>query len=334
MNNENSPIGQTDFITQAAPLQEGIDRRKQDIDENCSLVNGQVKVDSSVMSKEAAQALRFEARGIIWGKGVATGVTRETGTPLPNFVHEDMIDSRNEIDNIMAASSAFRGQREGTETKAGRLALIDQSYLALNEMVQVVDYVNEELFNWFYQLAKLRYTEHHYAKTLGKDNALEIISMYQDDFDDGIEVRVLSGKTLPEDREFRFEQAQTDVDAGRLSPVDYFEAAGYDEPAQKAKNRVLYNINPIIAVGISPEEAAQLVPPSAPEEKPPSMSMSFKDMPPDGAIQMAEKAGIRLDPTLLLAEKEAERRQEQEKHKADIKAKENKPIKSPIQMKK
>jgi hypothetical protein len=28
----------------------------------------------------------------------------------------------------MAASSAFRGEREGQETKAGRLALIQQSY--------------------------------------------------------------------------------------------------------------------------------------------------------------------------------------------------------------
>ena len=40
---------------------------------------------------------------------------------------------------------------EGQETRGGRLALIDQSFLRLNEFVQVVDYLNNELFNWFYK---------------------------------------------------------------------------------------------------------------------------------------------------------------------------------------
>lgn len=312
-NNENTPIGQTDFITQAAPLQEGVDRRKQDIDENASLVNGQVKVDSSVMSKADAQKLRFEARGVIWGKGVATGVSRETGTPLPEFVYQDMLDSRSEIDNIMAASSAFRGEREGQETKAGRLALIDQSYLSLNELVQVVDYCSYELFNWFYQLAKVRYTEHHEAKILGRDNALKIISLMQDDFEDGSEIKVIEGKTLPEDRQFKYEQAQTDFQKGALGLSDYLETAGYDSPDEKAKNAVKYQINPPLAVGMSPEEVQQLAPPAQEEEKKPSESISFKDLPIDGQIQMAAQAGIQLDPAILIGQKMQEQRQQQEK---------------------
>lgn len=300
LNNENSPVGQTDFITQAAPLQEGIDRRKQDIDENASLVNGQIKVDSSVMNKASAQQLRYEPRGVIWGKGVKDGVTREMGTPLPEFVYQDMVDSRSEIDNIMGASSAFRGEREGQETKAGRLALIDQSYLALNELVQVVDYCSLELFNWFYQLAKCRYTEYHYAKELGKDSALQIMQLMQDDFEDGSEVKIIAGKTLPEDRQFKWEQAQQDVEKGILSPVDYFEVAGYSDPSQKAKNRVIYTLNPAFAVGLKPEEIAAIAPPAKPE--PPSRSISFKDLPPDGQIQLADQAGIKLSPAIVFTQ--------------------------------
>lgn len=266
-NNEDSPIGQTDMITQAIPLQESVDKRKRQIDENADLVNGQIKVDESVMSKARAQALRFETGGVIWGKGVNTGVTRETGDALPVFVLEDMKDSRNEIDNIMAASSAFRGQREGQETKAGRLALIEQSFLRLNELVQVTDYVTYELFNWFYQLAKVRYTEHHYAKTLGADNAVEIMTLIQDDFENGTEVRVISGKMLPEDKEFKFEQAQADFDKGVMSPIDYMETTGYDNPREKAKNKVLYDMNPIKATGITEEEVVEFAPPLPPEEE-------------------------------------------------------------------
>ncbi len=330
-NNENTPVGQTDMISQAAPLQEGVDRRKQDIDENASLVNGQIKVDSGVMDKADAQKLRYEARGVIWGKNVVTGVQREMGNPLPAFVFEDMRDSRSEIDTIMAASSALRGEREGQETKAGRLALVDQSYMRLNEYVQIVDYVCYEMFNWFYQLAKVRYTEHHYAKDMGEAQAMQVISLIQDDFIQGAEVRVIAGKTLPEDREFQYEQAQQDVQKGILSPVDYFTRAGYDNPLEKAKNAVIFQMNPSYAVGLTPEEMQQIAPPKPPEEKPPSISISYDSLPPDGQIQAAAKAGIELNPQILIAEKM--QKQRDEKAKAQVEqADAGKPVKSPIKV--
>lgn len=253
-NNENTPIGRTDMITLSAELQRGIDKRKMDIDENCELANGVLKVDSQVMSKADAQRIRFETKGIIWGKGVKDGVTRETGQALPQMVFDDMIDSRQEIDNIMAATSAFKGEREGQETKAGRLALIQQSYLRLNELIQVVDYVAGEMFSWGFQLAKTRYTEYHYAKWMGKEGAREVIELIQDDFETGSEVTIIAGKTLPVDDEFKFEQAQNDVAAGFISPADYLEIAKYDNAKELAQNAVLYMQNPMEAVGLSADE--------------------------------------------------------------------------------
>jgi len=253
-NNKNSPIGRTDMITLSSQLQMGIDKRKMDIDENCELANGIVKVDAEVMSKSDAQRIRWETKGIIWGKGVVNGVQRETGGTLPQMVFDDMIDSRSEIDNIMAATSAFRGERQGQETKAGRLALIQQSYLRLNELVQVVDFAYHEMFSWGMQLAKTRYTEYHYAKWMGKEGAREVIELIQDDFETGSEITIIAGKTLPKDDEFKFEQAQNDVAAGYISPIDYLEIAQYDNSKELAKNAVLYQQNPMEAVGITQEE--------------------------------------------------------------------------------
>lgn len=253
-NNENSPIGQTDMITLATPLQRGVDKRKMDIDENCELSNGVLKVDASVMGKQDAQRIRFETKGIIWGKGVKEGVTRETGQALPQMVFDDMIDSRTEIDNIMAASSSFRGERQGQETKAGRLALIQQSMQRLNELTQVVDYVSAEMFAWSMQLAKTRYTEYHYAKWMGKDDAMQVIELIQDDFETGSEVYVIAGKTLPVDNEWKFEQAQNDVLNGFISPPDYLEIAKYDNSKELSMNAVMYKQNPAQAVGIAPDK--------------------------------------------------------------------------------
>lgn len=274
-NNENTPIGRTDMITLSAELQRGIDKRKMDIDENCEMVNGILKVDSGTMSKQDAQRIRFETRGIIWGKDVKNGVTREVGNALPAMVFDDMLDSRSEIDNIMAATSAFKGERQGQETKAGRLALIQQSYLRLNELVQTVDYVSHEMFNWGMQLAKTRYTEAHYVKWMGKEEGQEMLEVIQDDFEDGQEVTVIAGKTLPVDDEFKFEQAQNDVKEGYISPVDYLEIANYDNPKELSRNAVLYQQNPAEAVGLTPEEMPL---PAQPGE-----------LQPDQAAQMMEQ---------------------------------------------
>lgn len=304
-NNENTPIGRTDMITLSAELQRGIDKRKMDIDENCELVNGIIKIDASVMGKSDAQRIRFETRGIIWGKGVKDGVTREAGNALPEMVFKDMIDSRQEIDNIMAASSAFRGEREGQETKAGRLALIQQSFLRLNELIQLGDYVAKEVFDWGMQLGKTRYTEYHYAKWLGKEGAREVIELIQDDFENGSEVKIIAGKSLPVDDEFKFEQAQNDFEKGALGLTDYLEIAQYDNAKEVAINTVKWEINKPVAVGMSAEDMEQLQPPQQ-EEKPPSISINYADLPPDAQVQLLGKIGIQADPQIIIAEKMAE----------------------------
>lgn len=310
-NNENKPIGRTDMITLSSSLQRGIDKRKCDIDENAELVNGILKVDATVMSKAEAQRIRFETKGIIWGKNVKNGVSREMGTPLPQFVFEDMVDSRQEIDNIMAATSAFRGVREGQETKAGRLALIQQSFLRLNELVQVNDFVAQEMFSWALQLAKTRYTEPHYAKWVGKEGAREVIDLMQDDLENGLEAKVIAGKSLPIDDEFRFEQAQVDFKQGALGLTDYLEAGNYDDPKTKAQNAVKYHLAPVVATGISEQDAAALKP--KPEEKPPSVSIGYSDLPPDAQLQLLAKIGIQANPAILIAEKMATQKQVQDK---------------------
>lgn len=308
-NNENTPIGRTDMITLSADLQRGIDKRKMDIDQNCEMVNGILKVDASVMGKSDAQRIRFETKGIIWGKGVKDGVSREVGQGLPQMVFDDMIDSRQEIDNIMAASSAFRGEREGQETKAGRLALIQQSQLRLNELVQVGDYVAKEIFDWGMQFAMTRYTEYHQAKW-GGDEDQEDIEIIQDDFEKGHEVTIIAGKTLPVDDEWKFEQAQNDYEKGALGLVDYLRTSKYDDPKDLAKRAVAYQINKPVAVGMTPEEMQVLQPPQT-EEKPPNVTINYADLTPDAQVQMLGKIGIKADPRMILAEKMAEHKKGQ-----------------------
>lgn len=354
-NNENTPIGRTDMITLSSELQRGIDKRKMDIDENCELANGVLKVDASVMGKSDAQRIRFETKGIIWGKGVKDGVTRETGQALPQMVFEDMQDSRSEIDNIMAATSAFRGEQKGSMTKAEHLSLVDQSQMRLNELTQVVDYVSHEIFSWGMQLAKTRYTEYHYAKLLGKDDASQILEIIQDDFETGTEITIIAGKTLPVDDQFKYDQAQQDVKEGFISPIDYLKIAGYENAKELSKNAFLYKVSPFSQFDISDEERMKIPPPVPAsqlreqirfqdlpaagkvqflgrmgitvteqqilqEGAPSPVTIAFKDLPPDGQIQAAAQAGIQLNPQIVVAEKMKENQDNAAQNNAKIQA--------------
>lgn len=261
---ENKPVGETDLITQAAPLQESIDERKRQISENAKVVNGITKVDSEVMTLEQAQKLRYDPSGVVWGKGAVKGVQREFGTPLPEFVFKDLLDSRSEIDNLMAASASFRGEREGQETKGGRLALIEQSFIQLNEMLQLINYTSREVFNWMFQLMKVNYTEYHYTKLVGAEKTTETLQLMRDEIDDGIQIKVIPGKSLPQDAHFRFQLAQEDYKSKAIDVVTYLEAAGYEDPKQTAKDALAFNTNPFAFLGFTPEELAALQPPEAP----------------------------------------------------------------------
>jgi hypothetical protein len=135
-----------------------------------------------------------------------------------------------------------------------------------------------------------------------------VIELIQDDFETGSEITIIAGKTLPVDDEFKFEQAQNDVEKGFISPVDYLQIAQYDNSKELAKNAVAYKINPVVAVNISPEEMAKLQP-EVKEEKPPNVTINYADLTPDAQGQMLQKIGIEANPEMLVAEKIAEQNQ-------------------------
>lgn len=264
---EDKPIGETSLIEQAAPLQIEIDKRKRQFCDNAEMMNGVWKIDTSIceLSKADAQRAKADPRGIIWGKGVRDGVTRETGTALPEFLYQDLVHSTVELDNIFGTQPTFRGEKGTQETATGRAILREQSFQRLNEFVDLVDSLHEQSYNWWLQMMKLRFTQKRLANVIGKEKATETIDLMQDDFDDGIEIRVVPGQIMPEDKLFKSEKATEAVTAGLLDPLSYFEITEWvDDPVKQYKRLIMYQMNPLSLVELDEDdkrkiqEAAQL----------------------------------------------------------------------------
>jgi hypothetical protein len=62
------------------------------------------------------------------------------------------------------------------------------------------------------------------------------------------------------------------------------------------------------------------MPPPAPTGKPPSVSINYADLPPEGQAQAAGEAGIKIDPNALVQKQQQDQQQEHETAVAKAKA--------------
>ena len=253
---ENQPIGETSLIEQVEPLQYEIDKRKRQISDNAEMMNGKWKIDTDIvtMSKADAQRMTTEPRGMIYGKGVRLGVDIVTGKELPSFVKDDLNHSTQEIDNIFGTQPTFRGEGGTSETATGRAILREQSFNRLDETIDLVDTLHRHIYAWWLQMIRVRYTEAHFIKPIGSTKASEVIDLTRDDVNEGVEMQVIPGQVMPEDRIFKAERAKEEVIAGVIDPLTYFEETQRDNPMKYAKRLEMYKINPFSIVKLDDED--------------------------------------------------------------------------------
>lgn len=253
------PLGSTDLITQAGPLQDNVNRRKRQIDDNAEEASGIFIFDLNVFSKDDVQRFSGKAGSRLYGRGIERGFKRDVGRELPGYIFNDLEHSTREIDNLFATQGIVRGEKEGEETAAGRAMLREASLERRDEIIDLIDFVTWELYNWWFQLMKLNYTELHYVKPLGFDKAAKTIDLMQDDLEDGIDIKIIPGQIVPDDKIFRQEKAMEEVGAGLISPLDYYRAVGKENPEEVYKRLVLSKMNPAALVKFTPEELGQAV---------------------------------------------------------------------------
>ena len=260
---DDKPVGDTSLIEEVESLQEEINKRKQQISDNAEMVKGVWKFDTELVkgvSKGEAQLMASKAKtgGVIYGHGVRNGVTIDTGRDLPAFVKDDLIHSTNELESIFGTQPTFRGEQGRQETATGRAILREQSYQRLDELISLIDEMHRQIYGWWFQMVKVKYTDKHLTKLLGQEKALRIIELMRDDLNEGLEIRVLPGQILPEDTFYKSERAKEEVIAGIIDPLTYFEETKRDNPEKAAKRLIMWKLNPFSVVPLTPEDQQAL----------------------------------------------------------------------------
>lgn len=258
------------------------------IDHATKMGNGAWMVDKEVMTFEEAKEKINNAAGIILhGNGVARQdmVRRDSPTPLPGYFFSMLQSLNSQFDNLWGLHSTTRGERQQQETATGRQLLKQADIGRMDMFVRTVERAVDDLGDWFLQLMKMFYDQEKVYQILSPEGTARFIKFKGSSIKKGFKVRVKAGSTLPTDRESEATRAIQLFQLGALDPITLYRKLNYSNPEQMAEMLMKWKTGQLTQVQM----------PQAPANKV-SESMSFKDLPAEGKVQMAKQAGIEISP--------------------------------------
>ena len=197
-----SILGETDYITQLLSVQDNINITKRQTEDIIGKVaNPPLLIDSDVMSEEQAAGITNEPGIIIYGKDAASGTKMRFESPgqVPNYLFQELSESRNQFDNIWGIHSTTRGERQGKETLGGRQLLRAADLGRIDLVARQLERALDEIAEYWTQLIKMFYNEDKSFSILGEDGTRFINNFSGKKIGPNVKPMVTAGSTLPKD---------------------------------------------------------------------------------------------------------------------------------------
>lgn len=239
-----SIYGDTSDFEQAKRGQDIVNRRKRQIDKAAIHALGRTVVSGDYIDKEEAKKIVKNPNAPLWlERGNANdAIAHIAPQPISPVVLQDLQDSKTEIDNQMGVHGTTRGEKGAQETARGRTILREGDLGRIDLSVRRIDKKLELLYAWFMQMAKVYYTETHYARIMGQESAMSLLEYSQNDIEDGTEIMVKSELTAF--KATKRSEAEERMKNKQIDPLTYFEAYDDSDPKEKARRFMLFSLDP------------------------------------------------------------------------------------------
>ncbi|MEK7180008.1 MAG: hypothetical protein AAB706_00875 [Patescibacteria group bacterium] len=244
------PHDETNLIQQNLPLQDLINKRLTQIDKNADNTNGGLAVSGDAFTedqaKKAATARRKGGTIFVPTGPVSNAVVELTGSSLPPFVYDSLIDYRNELRNIFGIRGSTPQGTINEQTVRGKLVIKGQDSDRIGGGISTyLEQFSDSVFNWFVQLMYVYYDEPHFATVLGKERAQEYIQLVNTEFTSSLLVGVKEGSMIPHDPVNKRNEAMELWAAQGIDPITFFDRLEFPNPREAAKNLFLWKADPI-----------------------------------------------------------------------------------------
>lgn len=301
------PVDMTSNIGQNLSNQDLINKRVKQIDKTADS-----SIGGLVVSLERAGLTADQAKGVtsaLRNNGVVaipTGAPQEAvwkppSTELPAYVYTQLSDTRNRVRDIWGVRGSSPAGLETDTTVRGKMMSrgLDTDRIG-GGISEYLEQFADDAYNWLVQM--LYVYDDRFQQAIASGVPLP-----------KVKVSVKEGSLLPKDSMTIANQAIELSGAGKMSTLDLYKKLDYPNPEELAVNawlevnapEVLYENDPRVQQVMQQKQAAMQAEAQASQEQPktPSESISYKDLPPEGQVQMAAQAGIDIAPEQVVQDK-------------------------------
>lgn len=246
----------TTLLEQAIGPQDWINKRKRQIGMNADSTNGHWVSSGDYISKEEFDKIEGNVDEKIWlesGKPM-DGFHKATSEALPDYIYNDLLDSRGTVDRLMGIEQATRGESTNNKTLGQDVLARQQNYGRMDGYVRAIERLAQDWYEYLYHMY-LVYKNDESTIAIPEDDDFEsdnvlfsrdsipLIHLKNGDLIPvPLVLRVKQGSTLPQDDVFEYNKAQQNRD--RYAPIDYFKKIGEPNPRELAKNALIQAMDP------------------------------------------------------------------------------------------
>lgn len=180
-------------------LQDNINDRKRQIWDNSEVTWNPIRAFiwfNKEQADEANENLRAWDWVNLWDD---QSISYIQAAPLPAHIQNDLIDSRNAIDNIFGIHSTTRWERQGWESWRAREALREWDEDRQATIWRAIEDVSEKLYNSYLHLIKVFYNKPQLIPVIWKESAWEFLEAKREDIADWMKILVKPWSTIPDD---------------------------------------------------------------------------------------------------------------------------------------
>lgn len=277
------PHDDTSLILQNVPLQDVVNRRWNQLDQNIEGMNNGMAVDGNAFTEEqASQAAAAARRGVAFrvpGKAgqqvdVRAAVMRLPAPPLPRDVPENLNDAREQVRNLFGTSGSTPSAAQQEDTVRGKVLVAQQDTSRIGGgITEQLEQFADSIYNWWVQMMVVYWSEEHFVSAAGEQGGMELASLINTRFMlvRTLDITVKEGSLIPRNPLAQRNEAMDLWGAGAIDPVNFFKALDEPDPVNAAKQLMLWQMfqkGQVPPTAYLPSFDMSVMPPPVPMETP------------------------------------------------------------------
>lgn len=242
------PHDETSLISQNIGLQDMVNRRYRQIDDNVRKMNNGLVVSSDFTLEQASQASAALARGIAIraaSKDVSTSVMRLPAPALPPQLFEMLNDGRQQIKNIFGTSGSSPQGLDNQDTVRGKILVnqLDTSRIG-GGITEYLEQVAATVYNYWVQMMFVHWTDPHYFVASGAVGGANLISLKNTNFLllKSLDITVKEGSLIPKDPLTQRNEAMDLWSANAIDPINLGKRLDMADPVHYAEQLIIWQM--------------------------------------------------------------------------------------------